>query len=81
LDTFDEIHAEARDVVEIVPDVVRSRVWIHGKGSRSGVVIDAPMIAIARVRDGRICWAWGSFDVEAGERVTHAMERGEEAPI
>jgi ketosteroid isomerase-like protein len=81
VDTFDEIHAEPREVVEIAPDVVRSRVWMHGRGSRSGVAVDAPLIGIARMRDGRICWAWGSFDAEAADRVAEAIARGEEAPI
>jgi ketosteroid isomerase-like protein len=80
-DTFDEIRAEPVEIVEIAPDVVRGRMNMHAKGSSSGVVVDAPMVGIARMRDGRICWAWGSFDIETGERVAEAMARGEEVSV
>jgi ketosteroid isomerase-like protein len=80
-DTFEEIHAEPVEVAEIAPDVVRSNMLMHGQGSSSGVAVDAPLIALARIRDGRICWAWGSFDLEVGERVAEAIARGEEVPV
>ena len=45
--------------------------------SRSGASIDAPMIMIARFRDGRMCWGWGSYDLAAAERIAEAIARGE----
>jgi ketosteroid isomerase-like protein len=81
LDAFDEIRADAKEIVEIAPGVVRSTVWIHGTGAQSGAAIDAPLIAVARLRAGRIAWAWGSFDIEAGERVADAVARGETVAI
>jgi ketosteroid isomerase-like protein len=81
LDAFDEIRADLEEVVEIAPDVVRSTVWVHGRGTRSGAAIDAPLIGVARIRGGRIAWAWGSFDIDAAERVANAIAKGEEVTI
>jgi ketosteroid isomerase-like protein len=80
-DAFDEIRADLEEVVELAPDVVRSNVWVHGRGAQSGVVIDARLIGVCRLRGGRIAWAWGSFDIEAAERVADAMAKGEEVAI
>jgi ketosteroid isomerase-like protein len=81
LEAFDEIGADLKEAVEIAPDVVRSTVWIHGKGAHSGAAIDAPLIAVSRLRDGRVAWAWGSFDTESAERVANAVASGEEVAI
>jgi ketosteroid isomerase-like protein len=78
-DSFDEIDATLSEATEIAPDVVLSRVRIHGRGSRSGAVIDALLIGLVRIRDGRIVWAWGSFDLDAGERMASALASGEPA--
>jgi ketosteroid isomerase-like protein len=75
---LDRVHGELEDATEIAPDVVRSRARMHGEGTGSGAVIDAPVIGIARFRDGRMCWGWGSYDPAAAERVAHALVRGEE---
>jgi ketosteroid isomerase-like protein len=80
-EAFDEIRATPVEIVEIAPQVVRSRMRILGKGSASGVTVDSPFLGIARLRDARICWAWGSFDVDEGERLAAAIARGEEAEI
>ena len=34
------------------------------------------MISVARMREGRIAWAWGSFDLVEGERMVEAVARG-----
>ena len=48
---------------------------------RSGAVIDAPLISVARMREGRIAWAWGSFDLDEGERMVQAVARGARVTI
>jgi ketosteroid isomerase-like protein len=80
-ETFDEIRATPVEIVEIAPQVVRSRMRILGKGSASGVTVDAPFLGLARLRDARICWAWGSFDLEEGERMAAAIARGEDVEV
>ncbi|HEX2359033.1 MAG TPA: nuclear transport factor 2 family protein [Solirubrobacterales bacterium] len=81
LAAFDEISADLEEAVELAPDVVRSSVWIHGKGANSGAAIDSPLLAISRLRGGRVAWAWGSFDIEAAQRVADAITKGEEVAI
>jgi ketosteroid isomerase-like protein len=81
LEAFDEIRADLQEVVEVAPDVVRSAVRIHGRGAHSGATIDAPLIAVARLRDGRVAWAWGSFDTDTAERVANALAKGDEVAI
>jgi len=78
---FDEIGAVVEQITEIAPDVILSRVRIHGRGSTSGAAIDSPLVSLGRMRDGRMCWVWSSFDVEAGERAANAVVRGEELPV
>jgi ketosteroid isomerase-like protein len=78
LDAFDVISADLKEAVELAPDVVRSSVWIHGKGVHSGAAIDAPLLAVSHLRGGRVDWAWGSFDIDAAERIANAIEEGKE---
>lgn len=72
-----EIYGRLEEITEIAPDAVRVRVHVQGRGTRSGASIDAPMIMIARFRDGRMCWGWGSYDLAAAERIAEAIARGE----
>jgi ketosteroid isomerase-like protein len=81
LQAFDEIRADLQEVAEVAPDVVRSTVWIHGKGTHSGAAIDAPLIAVSRLRNGRVAWAWGSFDTDTARRVANAVAKGEKVAI
>jgi ketosteroid isomerase-like protein len=76
-ESFTDIRADPTTITEIAPDVVRSDVVIHGEGPTSGVNVDAPLVALARLREGRIHWTWASFDVAAGERLAGALMRGE----
>ncbi|MEK6251118.1 MAG: nuclear transport factor 2 family protein [Actinomycetota bacterium] len=80
-ETLSDIHGELEEVTEIAPDVVHSRVRMHGEGTSSGAVIDAPVIGISRFSDGRICWGWGSYDPATAERVAEAIARGEEIEV
>lgn len=66
-------HGELQEVTEIAPDVVRSRVWIRGHAKVSGMTLDAPLIGIARLRDGRVELAWASYDPEAARRAETAI--------
>ncbi|MGH2980524.1 MAG: nuclear transport factor 2 family protein [Solirubrobacterales bacterium] len=72
---------ELEEVTEISPDVIRSKVRFHGQGTASGAVIDATVVAVSRLRDGRICWGWGTYDTAEAERVAEAIVRGEEVSI
>ena len=81
IEAFGEIRAEPAEIAELTPDAVRCKVWVHGKGLLSGAVIDAPMLSVARMREGRIAWAWGSFDLVEGERMVEAVARGERVTI
>lgn len=80
-ESFVGIQADPTEIAEIAPDVVRSDVLIHGEGPTSGAIVDAPLIALARLRDGRLHWTWASFDLDAGERVAGALARGEEVEV
>ena len=77
-ESFTEIKADPRKIAEIAPDVVRSDVLIHGEGPTSGVVVDAPLVALARMREARMYWTWASFDLVAAEEMAGAITRGEE---
>jgi ketosteroid isomerase-like protein len=68
-----DLHGELQEVTEIAPDVVRSRVWIRGRAKVSGMALDAPLIGIARLRDGRVELAWASYDPEAARRAETAI--------
>ena len=81
IEAFGEIRAEPAEIAELTPDAVRCKVWVHGRGLRSGAVIDSPLISVARMREGRIAWAWGSFDLVEGERMVEAVARGERVAI
>jgi SnoaL-like domain len=81
IEGFVGIRADPQAVAEIATDVVRSDVLIHGEGPSSGVTVDAPLIALARLRDIRVYWAWASFDLEAGERLAAALARGERVEV
>jgi ketosteroid isomerase-like protein len=72
-----DLHGELEEIVEIAPDVVRARVRMRADGKVSGVELDAPMIAIARFREGRMSLAWASYDPEAAARAQEAIVRGE----
>jgi ketosteroid isomerase-like protein len=76
-----DLRGELEEVTEIAPDVVRSRVWMHGHGRVSGVTLDAPMIGIARLRDGRIELAWASYDPDAAQRAETAIVNQEPLPV
>jgi ketosteroid isomerase-like protein len=75
-----DLEGELEEVTEIAPDVVRSRVRIHATAKTSGMTIDAPMIGITRIRDGRVDLAWASYDPEAASRAEHAIVHGEQVP-
>jgi hypothetical protein len=74
---FRGIRADPQAIAEIAPDVVRSDVLIHGEGPSSGLTVDSPLVCFARLRDGRICWNWASFDLAVAERVGDALVLGE----
>lgn len=76
-ESFTNIKADPTTIAEIAPDAVRSDVLIHGEGPTSGVIVDAPLVALVRLREGRIYWTWASFDLAAGERMATALARGE----
>ncbi|HEX2467305.1 MAG TPA: nuclear transport factor 2 family protein [Solirubrobacterales bacterium] len=76
-----DLRGEVEEVTEVAPDVVRSRVRIHGQGRVSGMTLDAPMIGIARLRDGRMSLAWASYDPEAAKRAETAIVNGEPLPV
>jgi hypothetical protein len=65
------------DFLEIAPDVVRATVLMRADGNVSGVELDAPMIAVARFREGQMSLAWASYDAEAAARAQEAIVRGE----
>ena len=75
-----DLRTELEQIDEIAPDVFRARVHMRGHGRVSGVTLDAPMIAIARLREGRIDLAWASYDPEAAERAAEAIIHGEKVP-
>ena len=77
-ESFTDIKADPTKIAEIAPDVVRSDVLIHGEGPTSGVTVDAPLLALGRLRDGRICWVWASFDLAEGERMASEVAVGQE---
>ena len=77
-ESFTEIKADPTEIAEIAPDVVRSDVLIHGEGPTSGVAVDAPLLALGRLRDGRMCWTWASFDLGEGERMASELAMGKE---
>jgi ketosteroid isomerase-like protein len=68
-----DLNGELEEIVEVTPDVVRARVRMRADGKVSGVELDAPMIAIARFRDGRMELAWASYDAEAADRAQDAI--------
>jgi ketosteroid isomerase-like protein len=68
-----DLHGELEEVVEVSPDVAGARVSMRADGKVSGVELDAPMIAIARFRDGRMERAWASYDAEAAARAQDAI--------
>ena len=76
-----DVRAQLQEVSEIAPDVVRTRTSVRAEGASSGAVIDAPAIAITRMRDGRQCWTWATYDPAAAERVAAALVRGEEVEV
>ena len=77
-ESFTDIKADPTKLAEIAPDVVRSDVLIHGEGPTSGVTVDAPLVALARLRDGLMYWTWASFDLAAAERMAAGVVGGEE---
>jgi ketosteroid isomerase-like protein len=75
-----DLEGELEEIAEISPGVVRSRVRVHAKAKTSGMHIDAPMIGITRIRDGRVDLAWASYDPDAAERAAEAIVHGERVP-
>ena len=75
-----DLEGELDEIAEIAPGVVRSTVQIHARGKVSGVTIDATMIGITKIEDGRISLAWASYDPEAAEQAAKAVVRGERVP-
>jgi ketosteroid isomerase-like protein len=67
------LEGELEEIVEVAPDVVRSRVRLRAKGKVSGMALDAEMIAIGRFRDGRMSLAWASYDPELAARAEAAI--------
>ena len=76
-----DLRGELEEVTEVAPDVVRSRVRMYGQGKVSGMTLDAPMIGIARLREGRMSLAWASYDPEAAKRAETAIVNGEPLPV
>jgi ketosteroid isomerase-like protein len=72
-----DLHGELEEAAEVTPEVVRARVRMRADGKVSGVELDAPMIAIARFREGRMSLAWASYDAEAAAKAEAAIVRGE----
>jgi ketosteroid isomerase-like protein len=68
-----DLHGDLEEIAEVTPDVVRARVRMRADGKVSGVELDAPMIAIARFREGRMELAWASYDAEAADRAQEAI--------
>jgi ketosteroid isomerase-like protein len=77
-ETFTDINVDPTAIAEIAPNVVRSDVLIHAEGPTSGVTVDSPLVALARLRGGRVHWTWASFDLPAAEEMAAAVTRGEE---
>ncbi len=75
-----DLETDLEQIDEIAPDVFRARVHMRGHGRVSGVTLDAQMIAIARLRDGRIELAWASYDPEAADRAAEAIIHGQKVP-
>ena len=75
-----DLEGELEEIVEVAPGVLRSTVRIHAKAKMSGMEIDAPMIGITRIRDGRVDLAWASYDPEAADRAAAAIVHGEQVP-
>jgi len=75
-----DLRTELEAIEEIAPDVYRATVHMQGEGKVSGVTLDAQMIAIARLRNGKIAQAWASYDPEAAERAAWAIVHGEKVP-
>ena len=75
-----DLEGKLDEVTEIAPNVVRSTVRIHAKAKTSGMDIDAPMIGITRIRDGRVDLAWASYDPGAADEAAHAIVHGERVP-
>jgi hypothetical protein len=80
-DGFRGIRADPQVISEIAPEVLRSEVLIHGEGPSTGLGVDSPLVAFARLRDDRMCWTWASFDLAAAERVGDALVRGERVEV
>lgn len=76
-----DLRGELEEITEIAPGVVRSRVRMHGRGKVSGVTLDAPMIGISRLEDGRMSFAWASYDPEAARRAETAIINREPLPV
>jgi ketosteroid isomerase-like protein len=76
-----DLRGDVEELTEISPAVVRSRVRMQAEGKVSGVTLDAPMIAIARYREGRMELAWASYDPAAAERAEAAIVAGERVPL
>jgi ketosteroid isomerase-like protein len=76
-----DLQGDLEELTEIAPDVGRSRVRMTGHGKLSGVSLDAPMIGIARLRDGRMSLAWASYDPEAAKRAETAIVNWEPLPV
>lgn len=75
-----DLRTELEEIDEIAPDVFRAKVHMRGHGRISGVTLDAQMVAIAHLRDGRIDLAWASYDHDAAERAADAIVHGEKVP-
>jgi ketosteroid isomerase-like protein len=75
-----DLKSEVEEIEQIAPDIYRVRVHMSGHGRVSGVDLDAEMIAIARMRAGKIALAWASYDPEAASRAEHAIVHGEQVP-
>ncbi len=76
--SFVGVRADPQGIVEIAPGLVRSEVLMGGEGPSSGVSVDSPLVAFARLRGARIHWIWASFDLEAAERMAGALLGDEE---
>ncbi len=75
-----DLKSEVEELEQIAPSIYGVRVNMSGLGRVCGVDLDAEMIAIARIVEGKIALAWASYDPEAAARAEHAIVHGERVP-
>ena len=82
-DAFKSFGGSIQDVEHVGPDehlasnLVRTTVRVSAELTAGGR-IDASLIAISRLRDGRIAYAWGGYDPEAAAQKLAELQAGQE---